>query len=177
VIFAQQSANFRNYNNDGTDAVNGTFINAAEGAVFGSTLNTAYRITYRGGDGNDVAITRVNRANFDFDADGKSDISVFRPTGGFWYELLSRNGNFASQQFGASDDKIVPADYDGDTKTDIAVFRPSNGVWYQLRSSDNTLMPSNSAQTATFQCRMIMTATANPTLPFSDLQTAPGINC
>jgi autotransporter-associated beta strand protein len=125
-------------NNDGTDAVNGTFLNAPEGAVFGATLNTAYRITYRGGDGNDVAITRVNRASFDFDGDGKSDVSVFRPTGGFWYELLSRNGNFAAQQFGASEDKIVPADYDGDTKTDIAVFRPSNGVWYQLRSSDNT---------------------------------------
>jgi hypothetical protein len=125
-------------NNDGTDAVNGTFLNAPEGATFGAALNTAYRITYRGGDGNDVAITRVNRANFDFDGDGKSDVSVFRPAGGFWYELLSRSGNFASQQFGLSEDKIVPADFDGDAKTDIAVFRPSNGVWYQIRSSDNT---------------------------------------
>jgi len=124
--------------NDGTDAINGTFLNAPEGATFGAALNAAYRITYRGGDGNDVAITRVNRANFDFDGDGKSDVSVFRPAGGFWYELLSRNGNFASQQFGLSDDKIVPADYDGDAKTDIAVFRPSNGVWYRVRSSDNT---------------------------------------
>ena len=124
--------------NDGTDAINGTFLNAPEGTVFGAALNTAYRISYRGGDGNDVAITRVNRANFDFDGDGKSDVSVFRPAGGFWYELLSRTGNFAAQQFGASEDKIVPADYDGDTKTDIAVFRPSNSVWYQLRSSDNT---------------------------------------
>ncbi|MDQ3713180.1 MAG: VCBS repeat-containing protein [Acidobacteriota bacterium] len=123
--------------NDGTDPINGTFLNAPENAVFGGALNTAFRITYRGGDGNDVVITRVNRANFDFDADGKSDISVFRPSNGFWY-LSQSTAGFRAVQFGSAEDKIVPADYDGDTRTDIAVFRPSNGFWYQLRSSDNT---------------------------------------
>ena len=125
--------------NDGTDAVIGRFLDAPEGAVFGGALNTAFRITYQGGDGNDVVITRVARSVFDFDGDGKSDISVYR-TGlqtGSWY-LLQSTGGFRSVQFGASSDKIVPADYDGDNKTDIAVFRPSNGYWYQLRSSDNT---------------------------------------
>ncbi len=123
--------------NDGTDPINGTFLNAPENAVFGGALNTAFRITYQGGDGNDIVITRVNRANFDFDADGKSDISVFRPSNGFWYLNQSAAG-FRAVQFGLAEDKIVPADYDGDSRTDIAVFRPSNGFWYQLRSSDNT---------------------------------------
>ncbi|MBA3784063.1 MAG: VCBS repeat-containing protein [Acidobacteria bacterium] len=123
--------------NDGTDPINGTFLNAPENAVFGGALNTAFRITYRGGDGNDVVITRVNRANFDFDADGKSDISVFRPSNGFWY-LNQSAASFRAVQFGSAEDRIVPADYDGDNRTDIAVFRPSNGFWYQLRSSDNT---------------------------------------
>jgi hypothetical protein len=123
--------------NDGNDPINGTFLNAPENAVFGGALNTGFRITYQGGDGNDVVITRVNRANFDFDADGKSDVSVFRPSNGFWYLNQSAAG-FRAVQFGAAEDKIVPADYDGDSRTDIAVFRPSNGFWYQLRSSDNT---------------------------------------
>ncbi|MCW5959863.1 MAG: VCBS repeat-containing protein [Pyrinomonadaceae bacterium] len=120
--------------NDGTDPINGKFLNAPEGAVFAGALNTAFRITYQGGDGNDVVITRVNRANFDFDGDGKSDISVFRPNNRVWYVTNSSNNSFRAEQFGLSTDRITPADYDGDNKTDISVFR--NGVWYRLNSSD-----------------------------------------
>ena len=120
--------------NDGTDPIIGTFLNAPEGATFGGALNTAFRITYQGGDGNDIVITRVNRAVYDFDGDGRSDLSVFRPSNGVWYLQQSTNG-FRGVAFGAGDDIITPADYDGDSKTDIAVFRPSNGVWYLQQSS------------------------------------------
>ncbi len=71
------------------------------------------------------------RTKFDFDGDGKADISVFRPDGGVWYLLQSQNG-FTGAQFGVSTDKLVPADYDGDGKTDLAVYR--NGIWYLQRS-------------------------------------------
>jgi hypothetical protein len=124
--------------NDGTDAVNGTFLNAPEGAVFGGALNTAFRITYHGGDGNDVAITTINKAAFDFDSDGKTDISIFRPTvGQWWYYRSSDGGNYAAT-FGVSTDKLVPGDYTGDGKTDIAVWRPSTGEWFILRSEDGS---------------------------------------
>jgi hypothetical protein len=75
---------------------------------------------------------------FDFDGDGKSDVSVFRPSEGIWYLLQSTQG-FAASAWGVESDKIVPADYDGDGKTDLAVFRRGeNSTWYILKSSTGT---------------------------------------
>jgi hypothetical protein len=65
---------------------------------------------------------------FDFDGDGKTDLSLFRPSTGYWYLSRSTAGSFALP-FGVSTDTIVPGDYDGDGKTDIAVFR--SGTWYR----------------------------------------------
>jgi uncharacterized delta-60 repeat protein len=72
---------------------------------------------------------------FDFDGDGRSDISVFRPSDRIWYIKFSAQGVYAPQ-FGLSTDKITPADYDGDGMTDIAVYR--DGIWYWLKSSDSS---------------------------------------
>ena len=68
---------------------------------------------------------------FDYDGDGKADISVFRPANGGWY-LLNSTAGFTSSSFGLPTDKIAPADFDGDGKTDIAVLR--DGTWYLQRS-------------------------------------------
>jgi uncharacterized delta-60 repeat protein len=77
-----------------------------------------------------------DRAPFDFDGDGRSDVAVFRPSDSVWYLNRSRDG-FTSERFGVSTDKIVLADYDGDGKTDIAIYR--NGEWWRINSSDSTV--------------------------------------
>lgn len=81
----------------------------------------------------EITGTASNRTPFDFDGDGRADISVFRPTDRIWYLNRSTQG-FSAIQFGLSTDKITPADFDGDGKTDIAVYR--DGFWYWLNTSD-----------------------------------------
>ncbi|MET0754156.1 MAG: FG-GAP-like repeat-containing protein [Pyrinomonadaceae bacterium] len=105
---------------DGKILVAGNFT-----TVDGQARNRLGRITT-----NDV------RAPFDFDGDGKTDLSIFRPSNGEWWYQKSSNGGNAAFQFGSSADKIVPADFTGDGKTDVAVFRPSTGEWFILRSED-----------------------------------------
>ncbi len=83
--------------------------------------------------------TQTRRVVNDFDGDGKTDLSVFRPSDATWYIMQSSTGAMRAEQWGLGTDRIVPADYDGDGKTDIAVFRPSNGSWYIYQSTTNSL--------------------------------------
>jgi hypothetical protein len=78
----------------------------------------------------------ISRAN-DYDGDGKSDMTVFRPSTGVWYTLTSKSG-FTSQTqvvWGTSTDTNVAGDYDGDGKTDPAYYRSSTNEWKILFSS------------------------------------------
>ncbi len=74
------------------------------------------------------------RSRADFDGDGRTDVSVFRPSEGNWYLNRSTDG-FSVVSWGLSTDIASPGDFDGDGKTDAAIFRPSTGTWWILRST------------------------------------------
>jgi hypothetical protein len=93
--------------------------------------------------GSSCALVNVTpRVRADFDGDGKTDFSVFRPSEGNWYLQRSTDG-FAATNFGISTDTPTPGDYDNDGKTDIAIFRPDADVthpdFWVILSSTSTL--------------------------------------
>ena len=124
-----------------TDPFNGDRFGASVALSFGNLVVGAAEkaLTTPNGQGAAYFFTAPPAATaFDYDGDGKADISIFRPLNGQWWWQQSLDNVVRAFQFGTSSDKPVPADYDGDGKTDVAIYRPSTGEWFVLRSSNLT---------------------------------------
>jgi len=75
----------------------------------------------------------------DYDADGRTDLAVWRPDTGEWWIARSSNGydqnNALRFRWGKLGDVPVQSDYDGDRTADYAVFRTTENRWYIRESS------------------------------------------
>jgi len=82
---------------------------------------------------------QLNAVRADFDGDGRTDLSVWRPTEGNWYLQQTTDG-FQTVSWGLNNDRIQPGDFDADGEADFGVYRPSNNTWYGILSSNNTFV-------------------------------------
>jgi subtilisin family serine protease len=86
---------------------------------------------------NSREVSKTISTAFDYDADLRSDLAVFRPSTGTWRICKSSSTYTCSTTvaWGLATDRRVPGDYDGDGVLDPAIFRPATGTWYILKSS------------------------------------------
>lgn len=120
-----------------TDGVDDDFI-ALEGTLYGDKF-----ILF----GNDFGITtNILRYNLlptpsqtgDFDGDGFTDSTVYRPSSATWFTLRSADNTVSIEQFGLNGDIPMDGDFDGDGRADLCIYRPSSGIWFSKRSSNGT---------------------------------------
>ena len=113
----------------------------------------------------------------DFDGDGVSDITVFRPSSGTWFTRFSVSGfsTTASTPFGLTGDITVNGDYDGDRRSRRGGLppRPRGSGSSCSRPPAPCSSPTGVCQ-ATSRCRRTTTVTAARTWPSTGLRPGSG---
>ena len=127
------------FGTDGT-TMNGTWALYVVDDLGGDLGTMAgWKLTF---EANDFACSIAVKSRADFDGDGRTDLSIFRPSTGDWWLNRSTAG-LTAFRWGVMSDVIVPGDYDGDGKADTAVFRadanPANPDFFVLNSNGFTV--------------------------------------
>lgn len=122
---------------DAGGTLSGTFAPGTYSMVPGGS----WRLTYDNAAGT-VTLHAIAASRADFDGDGRTDVSVFRPSDGTWY--IQRSGSVLTlANWGIATDVLTPGDFDGDLLADLAVFRPSatpgESDFYILNSNGFTI--------------------------------------
>jgi hypothetical protein len=118
------------------------------GIVQGDTYYFTVSATNAGGQSADAPeilflIPPPVRRPSDLDADGRSEIVIWRPSTGRWYWLSSSLGYSPSRAgefvFGGQGDTPLMGDMDGDGRGDLVVWRGNTGTFYWRRSSNGSV--------------------------------------
>ncbi len=117
--------------NDGTDPVQGAFAGAPEGAFVGGDQALGLRISYRGGDGNDVVLTAVPRPTtaVGAGAGGGPQVNVYDAQGVLMRSFLAYDPSFRGGV------RVAVADVTGDRVNDI-ITAPGPGGGPDVRVWD-----------------------------------------
>ncbi|HKP69543.1 MAG TPA: VCBS repeat-containing protein, partial [Pyrinomonadaceae bacterium] len=73
----------------------------------------------------------INRSSTDFDRDGRTDLTVYRPSDGNWYAYESSTDQASILKWGIDGDiPVSGALLNFGLVADNIIYRPSTGVWY-----------------------------------------------
>ena len=91
-----------------------------------SAFLSTFRHVFTRGQPGDVPLS-----NCDFDADGKTDFTVWTPSNTIWSWIPSNNFHLIYQyQWGFPYETPFCADFDGDHRTDFGIYRRDTGEWF-----------------------------------------------
>ncbi|HMT09544.1 MAG TPA: FG-GAP-like repeat-containing protein, partial [Pyrinomonadaceae bacterium] len=115
--------------------------------LLGSSVRQSFTSGYRFGLVRLMGLSvPAARPMFDYDGDGKADISVFRPSENKWFIYRSSDNGITQQIFAVGNDIPVPSDYDGDGRTDMAIYRSSSNDWWSLSTVSGGQINANWGQ-------------------------------